>query len=60
LTSAYFYIELPLLGKIPIASAMLFEIGVFFTVAGAALLLISVLGDSRHSTLSGPVLREDT
>jgi multicomponent K+:H+ antiporter subunit A len=60
LTSAYFYIELPLLGKIPIASAMLFDIGVFFTVAGAALLLISVLGDSRHSTLSGPVLREDT
>lgn len=60
LTSAYFYIELPLLGKIPIASAMLFDIGVFFTVAGSALLLISVLGDSRHSTLSGPVLREDT
>lgn len=59
LTSAYFYLELPLLGKLPIASAMLFDIGVFFTVLGATLLLISVLGDSRHSSMTGPVLPEN-
>jgi len=58
LTSAYFYIDVPILGKLPIASAMLFDIGVFFTVVGATLLLISVLGDSRHSSMSGPVLPE--
>lgn len=56
LTSAYFYIELPVLGKLPIASAMLFDLGVFFTVVGSTLLLISVLGDSRHSSMAGPVL----
>ncbi len=58
LTSAYFYVQVPVLGKLPIASAMLFDIGVFFTVVGSALLLISVLGDSRHSSMSGPVLPE--
>lgn len=58
LTSAYFYMDVPILGKLPIASAMLFDIGVFFTVVGATLLLISVLGDSRHSSMSGPVLPE--
>lgn len=59
LSSAYFYIHVPILGKLPVASAMLFDIGVFFTVVGATLLLISVLGDSRHSTMAGPVLPEN-
>jgi multicomponent K+:H+ antiporter subunit A len=58
LTSAYFYLDVPILGKLPMASAMLFDIGVFFTVVGSTLLLISVLGDSRHSTMAGPVLPE--
>lgn len=55
LTSAYLHPKLPLLGEIPLASAALFDIGVFLTVVGATLLLISVLGDSRHSTMSGPI-----
>lgn len=54
LKSAYFYVDGGLLGKIPVASAMLFDIGVYFTVTGAVMLLISVLGDSRHSSMTGP------
>lgn len=59
LTSAYLHPKLPLFGEIPLASAAIFDIGVFLTVVGATLLLISVLGDSRHSTLSGPVPNQD-
>ena len=55
LTSAYLHPKLPLLGEIPLASAAVFDIGVFLCVVGATLLLISVLGDSRHSSMSGPV-----
>ncbi len=55
LTSAHFDIHVPLIGDIPFATAMLFDIGVFLTVTGSTLLLISVLGDSRHSTVIGPV-----
>jgi hypothetical protein len=35
-----------------------FDLGVYVTVVGAAMLLISVLGDSRHSSMSGPVPKE--
>lgn len=55
LTSAHFDIHIPIIGDIPFASAMLFDIGVFLTVTGSTMLLISVLGDSRHSTVIGPV-----
>ena len=55
LTSAHFDMHIPIIGEVPFASAMLFDIGVFLTVTGSALLLISVLGDSRHSTVTGPV-----
>ncbi|RZA08490.1 MAG: DUF4040 domain-containing protein, partial [Moraxellaceae bacterium] len=55
LTSAHFDMHIPMIGEVPFASAMLFDIGVFLTVTGSTLLLISVLGDSRHSTVTGPV-----
>lgn len=55
LTSAYVHPHIPLLGDIPLASAAAFDLGVYLTVVGATMLLISVLGDSRHSTLSGPL-----
>ncbi|MFX5328498.1 hypothetical protein ABTD12_20350, partial [Acinetobacter baumannii] len=38
-----------------LASAASFDLGVYITVVGATMLLISVLGDSRHSSMSGPV-----
>ncbi|MDD9834455.1 hypothetical protein BZG16_30580, partial [Escherichia coli] len=55
LTSAHVYVELPELGKLHLASAASFDLGVYITVVGATMLLISVLGDSRHSSMSGPV-----
>ena len=55
LTSAHIYVSPPLLGKMHLASAALFDLGVYITVVGATMLLISVLGDSRHSSMTGPV-----
>lgn len=58
LTSAHFYISPPILGEIHLASAALFDVGVYITVVGATMLMISVLGDSRHSSMAGPVLHK--
>jgi len=58
LTSAHIYVESGLFGKFHLASAAGFDLGVYVTVVGAAMLLISVLGDSRHSSMSGPVPKE--
>ena len=55
LTSAHIYVSPPVLGEMHLASAALFDLGVYITVVGATMLLISVLGDSRHSSMSGPV-----
>ena len=57
LTSAHFHVSPPILGEIHLASAALFDVGVYITVVGATMLMISVLGDSRHSSMSGPVPR---
>jgi multicomponent K+:H+ antiporter subunit A len=49
LTSAFGYPSLPLIGKVPLASAAAFDLGVFLTVVGATLLTISALsGASRR------------
>jgi multicomponent K+:H+ antiporter subunit A len=44
LTSAYGYAALPVVGKVPLASAMLFDLGVYLTVIGATLLMLTLLG----------------
>ncbi|MDF1821198.1 MAG: monovalent cation/H+ antiporter subunit A [Alcanivoracaceae bacterium] len=49
LTSAHGYLTLPVIGKMHLASALLFDIGVYLTVVGATLLMLSRLG--RVSTL---------
>ncbi|MGE8543141.1 MAG: monovalent cation/H+ antiporter subunit A [Acinetobacter johnsonii] len=59
LTSAHFYVSPPNLGEMHLATAALFDVGVYITVVGATMLLISVLGDSRHSSMSGPVPKGD-
>jgi multicomponent K+:H+ antiporter subunit A len=55
LTSAHIHVSPPILGEVHLASAALFDVGVYVTVVGATMLMISVLGDSRHSSMSGPV-----
>lgn len=57
LTSAHIHVSPPILGDMHLASAALFDVGVYITVVGATMLMISVLGDSRHSSMSGPVPR---
>ena len=59
LTSAHFYVSPPILGEMHLATAALFDVGVYITVVGATMLIISVLGDSRHSSMSGPVPKGD-
>ena len=44
LTSAHGHPHLPLLGELPLASAALFDLGVYAVVVGGTLLTISVLG----------------
>jgi multicomponent K+:H+ antiporter subunit A len=44
LTSAHGHPHLPLLGEVPLATAALFDLGVFVTVVGATLLMLSMLG----------------
>ncbi len=44
LTSAHGHPQVPLLGELPLASAALFDLGVYATVVGATLLTLSVLG----------------
>ena len=58
LTSAHVYAETSIFGTFHLASAAAFDLGVYITVVGATMLLISVLGDSRHSSMSGPVPKE--
>jgi multicomponent K+:H+ antiporter subunit A len=44
LTSTYAYVTLPVVGKFEIASAMLFDLGVFLGVVGTVLLILTGLG----------------
>ena len=44
LTSSFGHFNIPLVGEIELATAMLFDLGVYFTVVGATLLILSGLG----------------
>lgn len=44
LTSAYRHPVLPVIGELPLASAMVFDVGVYLVVAAAALLMLMGLG----------------
>jgi multicomponent K+:H+ antiporter subunit A len=45
LTSAHGHLTWPLIGDIPLASAMMFDLGVYLAVVGATLLVLTHLGD---------------
>ena len=59
LTSAHIYIEPAIIGKMHLASAAAFDLGVYVTVVGAAMLIISVLGDSRNTSITGPIVPKE-
>ena len=46
---AFAHIHLPLIGEIEVASAMLFDLGVYLTVVGGTLLILSGLGSIGHT-----------
>ncbi|NNM74456.1 monovalent cation/H+ antiporter subunit A [Enterovirga aerilata] len=50
MTTYFGYAELPLVGKVPVASALLFDIGVFMLVVGATVLMLIALA---HQSLRG-------
>jgi multicomponent K+:H+ antiporter subunit A len=55
LTSWFQYLELPVIGKVPLATALLFDVGVFVLVVGAtALILISI----AHQSIRAPSRRD--
>jgi multicomponent K+:H+ antiporter subunit A len=54
LTSHFQYLDLPLLGRVPLASAMLFDFGVFVLVVGATMLiLVAIAHQSIRSARPG-------
>lgn len=56
LTSWFDYFDLPLFGEIELASAIAFDLGVYITVVGATLLILSSLG--KMTTSHRPTHRE--
>jgi len=46
LTSAHGYVHWPVVGKVPLASAMGFDLGVYLTVVGAVMLALTRLGEA--------------
>ncbi|NIJ16294.1 monovalent cation/H+ antiporter subunit A [Sphingobium vermicomposti] len=51
LTSFFRYFDVPLVGKVPVASALLFDLGVFLLVVGTtALILIAIAHQSIRTT----------
>jgi multicomponent K+:H+ antiporter subunit A len=44
LTSTYAYVTLPVVGKFEVASAMLFDLGIFLGVVGTVVLILTGLG----------------
>ena len=50
LTTHMFHLDLPVLGKIHVASALFYDIGVFTLVVGSTLLILTALG---HQSVRG-------
>jgi multicomponent K+:H+ antiporter subunit A len=56
LTSAFDHFHLPLIGEFELATAMLFDLGVYLVVVGATLLILSNIGQVRQDETSREVL----
>jgi multicomponent K+:H+ antiporter subunit A len=61
LTSTFTYVTLPVVGKFEVASAMVFDLGVYLAVVGSVMLMLVKLGTINSSdarTVSTTLLRE--
>ncbi|MGZ8272678.1 MAG: monovalent cation/H+ antiporter subunit A [Burkholderiaceae bacterium] len=54
LTSTYDYPVLPLVGAVPLASASLFDLGVFLTVVGGTMVMLTSIGRLQADPRTGP------
>jgi multicomponent K+:H+ antiporter subunit A len=57
LTSAHGHPHVPLLGELPLATAAIFDLGVYLTVVGSTLLTLSVLGQASREAPSATPTR---
>jgi len=57
LTTWYDYFNLPIVGEFELASAMLFDLGVYLTVIGATLMILANLG--KLTTKQSPAMKEN-
>jgi multicomponent K+:H+ antiporter subunit A len=60
LTSAFSYLDLPWIGPIPLASALLFDLGVFSLVVGATVLMLIAIAHQSMRKHRAPPEREPT
>jgi multicomponent K+:H+ antiporter subunit A len=58
LTSAFTHLHLPLIGDLEVASAMMFDFGVFFVVLGAAVLMLSQIAEIQVQEPLGEQIKE--
>lgn len=56
LTSAFGHFSLPLVGEVELATALLFDLGVYLTVVGATLLILASLGKLTQAKAEPEVL----
>ncbi|MDH4984955.1 monovalent cation/H+ antiporter subunit A [Aminobacter anthyllidis] len=59
LTSYFQYIELPILGKVPLASATVFDLGVFSLVVGATILMLIAIAHQSIRRLRAARFEEE-
>jgi multicomponent K+:H+ antiporter subunit A len=61
LTSTFTYVTLPVVGKFEVASAMVFDLGVYLAVVGSVMLMLVKLGTINSTdarTVSTALLRK--
>ncbi len=57
LTSSFGYLDIPLIGSIPLASALLFDLGVFSLVVGSTVLMLIAIGHQSIRSHRAPRAR---
>ena len=57
LTSSFSYLQIPWVGAVPIASALLFDLGVFASVVGATILMLIAIAHQSVRSHRVPVER---
>lgn len=59
LESAYTYVDLPVIGELPLASVLVFDTGIYLIVVGTVLSALTTLGAQADASLSGATTGTD-